>query len=301
MHFGRHSIAVFLAASVAFAAAACGSSEPTDGQTADTRSIVTPLGTYAVPTSPERVVAIDSRQDLEIALALDLPVAGITSRMVRPWVPLRGNPETLRSPVDLVELIRLDTDLIIATNIDDPHWMAPDLNTVAPVIPVDPGVQWDVNLTGIADWLGRSELAATAIARYDDRADRVRNRHLSDDSGERIAIVDLRAPGAVGDLSHPLSLPGAVVADLNAPVVRFTDSPDDILTEEQAPLLNDATRLLVITEDPNIDIDALTADSFFGELPAVQEGKVIISGDITYGSVYTAIEVLDLFDRLYRL
>jgi ABC-type enterochelin transport system substrate-binding protein len=40
------------------------------------RSVTTQYGTYDIPAAPKRVVAIDSRLDLQPALALGLPVIG---------------------------------------------------------------------------------------------------------------------------------------------------------------------------------------------------------------------------------
>ncbi|WP_257233139.1 hypothetical protein [Rhodococcus qingshengii] len=67
--------------------AACGDSGSSSGET-EMRSVTTPLGTYDIPVNPKRVVAIDSRLDLEPAVALELPLVGYTYAQATPWVPI---------------------------------------------------------------------------------------------------------------------------------------------------------------------------------------------------------------------
>ncbi|MBD8506574.1 ABC transporter substrate-binding protein [Hoyosella sp. G463] len=265
------------------------------------RTVTTPLGAVEVPAEPRRVVAIDSRQDLEIALALGLPVVGYTSRMVQPWVPLGGGARRLESPVDVEEIRELGPDLILATSIEDEYWLAPGLVDVAPVLPIDPAAPWPENLRAVSGWLGAEQAARAALDRYEDRLERVRERHGTAAMTEPVAVVDLRAPGQVGDLSHPPGVPSTVLADLDVPVLRFTPSADEQLGREAGELLARAGRLLVVTNEPGLDAASLAGDEVFGTVPAVRDGRLVVTGDVAYGSVYTALEILVQMDRLLGL
>lgn len=78
--------------------AACGDSGSSSGET-EMRSVTTPLGTYDIPVNPKRVVAIDSRLDLEPAVALELPlVATRTPRRHRGCLSIRRCRSCRRSP-----------------------------------------------------------------------------------------------------------------------------------------------------------------------------------------------------------
>jgi len=57
-------------------------------QDEEMRTVTTLYGTYDIPAFPQRVAAIDSRLDLQAALALGLPVVGYGHSQPGPWVPL---------------------------------------------------------------------------------------------------------------------------------------------------------------------------------------------------------------------
>ncbi|AEF42273.1 ABC transporter substrate-binding protein [Hoyosella subflava] len=295
----RAFLGAFMCASGA-ALIACGGEEEGDSGAASTATVTTPLGTVTVPRDPQRVVAVDSRQDLEIALALGLPVAGYTSPIIRPWVPLRGDPESLRSPVNVVELVRIDPDLIICTNIESPFWLTPELSSVAPVLPVDPRAPWQTNLATIGGWLGRKDVADAAIKNYQDRIERVRSRH-GENLRESVAVVGIATDGTISDLSHTPTIPGVTVEDLGAPVVRFTTEPEASADPDAAAAaLTEADRILVSSDDPELEPDYLVDHPFLGQLPAVRTGRATVTADVSYGSVYTALETVALFDELLR-
>ncbi|WP_278315382.1 ABC transporter substrate-binding protein [Lolliginicoccus levis] len=278
--------------------AGCSGNGDAGEERAPTRTVSTPLGEVEIPAEPQRVLAIDTRQDLEIALALGLPVVGYTSRAVPPWVPLGGGAESLESPVDVEEVRELGPDLILATNIEDPYWLAPGLAEVAPVLPIDPEAPWPENLRAVAGWLGAEQAARDALERYDERLQRVRERHGTAAMTETVAVLDLRTPGRVGDLSHPPGVPSMVLADLEVPVLRFTRSADEQLGREAGEVLAGADRLLVVSNEPGLDAASLADDEVFGTLAAVRDGRLVVTGDVGYGSLYTALEILMQMDQL---
>lgn len=65
-----------------------------------TRVVETPQGRVSIPVTPRRVVAIDSRSNLEPALLFGLPVIGYSHSPARPWVPVPAETRMLRAPPD---------------------------------------------------------------------------------------------------------------------------------------------------------------------------------------------------------
>lgn len=265
-----------------------------------TSMVTTPRGRVTVPLQPERVIAIDSRQDLEIAIALELPVVGYTSHVIRPWVPLPATAEPLRSPVDLVELVRAEPDLVICTDIESPYWFLPGLDSVAPVLPVDPRAEWDSNLRTLAGWLGREAAADTVLGRYRERVERVRRRH-ADALTDPIAVVGLDTDDTLTDLGHSPSVVAQAARDTGANMLHFgvdLQSPLDVSTA--APALGATQRLIVASDDPDVDADYLREHPALGTLPAIAENRFAVTADLSYGSVYTALESISLLDEVLR-
>ncbi|NKW63176.1 hypothetical protein GS937_01340, partial [Rhodococcus hoagii] len=101
----------------------CGTSSGSDTASAATRAVTTPLGTYDIPVAPQRVVVIDSRLDLEPALALELPVIATSYDTPAPWLP-PVDARVLTAPVDLEEVLGLAPDLIVCVNLDSEMCLA---------------------------------------------------------------------------------------------------------------------------------------------------------------------------------
>lgn len=80
--------------------AGCSRGRPDDDpvEAPTTRQVTTPLGTYDIPIRPQRVVTIDSRLDLEPAIALQLPVIPTSYAAPEPWVPGRLHPALAHEP-----------------------------------------------------------------------------------------------------------------------------------------------------------------------------------------------------------
>ena len=101
--------------------AACGDSGSSSGET-EMRSVTTPLGTYDIPVNPKRVVAIDSRLDLEPAVALELPLVGYTYAHATPWVPIDSSVPFLSEIPNREQILALEPDLIVCLNYESEWW-----------------------------------------------------------------------------------------------------------------------------------------------------------------------------------
>ncbi|MER7561245.1 hypothetical protein ABTZ46_30355, partial [Nocardioides sp. NPDC126508] len=128
-----------------------GSNAPDDAQM---RTVTTPLGTYDIPTNPKRVLAVDARTDLELAIALELPVFGYNISPATEWVPIDGSAEYLSDKPNLEQILGLAPDLIICVNADNEYWPAAKLQAIAPVLTTESKQTWRENLTRLSDWLG---------------------------------------------------------------------------------------------------------------------------------------------------
>ncbi|NKS02549.1 ABC transporter substrate-binding protein, partial [Rhodococcus hoagii] len=128
--------------------------------------MTTPLGTYDIPVAPQRVIAVDSRLDLEPAVALGLPLIGYTT--AGPGRGFRSNP-TVPISVRSRTSRRSSGSTRISSSAATP---APTggpptgCREIAPVLTTDFGVDWRENFAGLATWLGATDLLAKVNAEY---------------------------------------------------------------------------------------------------------------------------------------
>ncbi|MBB3037033.1 ABC transporter substrate-binding protein [Hoyosella altamirensis] len=286
-------------ASLAALLSACSVQQGDSDQGASaTRTVTTALGTYDIPLEPRRVIAIDSRLDLEPAVSLQLPLVGYSYSEAERWVPVEGDLEVLTSPVNLEEVAALQPDLIICTDLgtEDPQWPREALMQIAPVLPLDFTLPWRESLTQLIGWLGISDTgkARAATAEYESKLEDIRGRHRRGLAEHKIALINYGSGGANG--TAPSGIAAQVAHDLGIELYRPVEGKDPI-SPERYDLLAPADGLLVTTAvdgAPDRGTDVL-----WGEIPAVAAGAVIYSnGNVNFGSVYTASYCLDLFDDL---
>src|SRR5215217_1444954 len=216
------------------------------------KSVTTVLGTYDIPTDPQRVVTIDHRTDLEPALVLGLPVIASGYWADRPWVPVPAGMIDLDMPTTAEHVLTLDPDLIIcsADEPDDEWWPAKRLQSIAPVLPTSFKTNWRNNLLDLGKLVGRDEPALAAVAEYDALIADIRERHA--------ALL-----GEFGMVAYE---------NLTAAL----EAVDGIL------FANSGTG----------DLASLAEDTFWQRLPAVANGKVFeMNGNTNFGSFYTARHV----------
>lgn len=278
---------------------ACGTADAGDEASAApaTRTVTTPLGTYEIPVSPQRVVVVDSRLDLEPALALELPVIAHSYDAPAPWLPGTTAKE-IASPVNFEEVLALAPDLIVCVNLDIDTWPARALLEIAPVVTTEFTVPWKENMNRLAGWLGRTDTFDRAMGRYDDAAARLVDRHADTLRDAGIGIVAFYDPKM--QLVHdPVAMmPPQVLVDLGG---RLGDiggrSGHDAIERERLEDLAGLDAIMVMA--PRGDIGALADDPLWQRVPAVADGRIHIVDDRTYyGSIYSAIELVVQFDAL---
>lgn len=269
-----------------------------------TRSVTTIYGTYDIPAAPQRVVAIDSRLDLQPALALGLPVVGYGHSKPGSWVPVPDGLEFYGSEVNIEQVLASDPDLIICADYDPDSvwWPANKLREIAPVVPTSGAKPWKDAFREFATLVGKDGEGDAAIVEYDALIAEIKARH-----GEKLAsktVVSVQpAEGVLYVMNGPKMLQPQVLADLGAKTIPPKDGQEYDAGETPAEAFGDTLGgvdgILLATTSPE---GAAMLDSLdvWQRLPAVTNGALIASnGNINYGSIYSAIQVAKLVDELY--
>lgn len=269
----------------------------------ETRSVTSSLGTYDIPADPKRVVAIDSRLDMQPALALGLTVIGYSHSEPGAWVPKPADAIFFGAPPNVEQILAANPDLIICSDYDPTGewWPIDRLKTFAPVVPTRGDAPWKDQFRELAALLDMTDAGEKAIAEYDALITEIKARH-----GDKLAnkaIVSVAPDSSSVYLMNGLAmLQPQVIADLGAKTIPAAEGQlydgGEVVPENFGERLGDIAGLLVTTapgETPEI-----LAEPLWQRLPAVQAGAVVLSdGNINYGSIYSAIQVARLIDDLY--
>ncbi|KRA43266.1 ABC transporter substrate-binding protein [Devosia sp. Root635] len=280
---------------------------PAHGQSA-VRSITTSLGTYDIPADPQRVVVIDTRLDLEPAVALDLPIVGYSYfQQIEPWVPYAGAQTFIGTPPSREAVLALNPDLIVCTDIPGSDmWPIDKLADVAPVLPVDFNLHWRDNLARMGDWLGRRDIADAFIAQYQTEIDALKARHAAV-LGRKVAAVWSSPESAeinllLGTNSPQVTAIGQVLDDLGGITVSAEGLGEygNISYERMGEVLGDV-EVIVVDHFDQSELDVLFASPVWQRLPAVVAGRVLPTSGAYYGGGYTARHLIGEWDKAYSL
>lgn len=277
---------------------------------ADSKTVTTMLGTADVPLTPQRVVTIDHRTDLEPALVLGLPVIASGYWANRPWVPVPEGMDDLDMPTTAEHVLNLAPDLIICSGDepDDEWWPAKRLTAIAPVLTTSFKTNWRNNLIALGEALDRQEPAAAAIAEYDALIADIKARHAETLANKTLASVQYFPD----DKSFRIHLPnqdgynnpkGEVITELAMRTVdpALLGEYGMVSYENMSTALEHADGIL-FANSSNGDLALLADDPLWQRLPAVANGKVHeVTGNTNFGSFYTARHVAQAFDGLLEL
>lgn len=268
------------------------------------RSITTRYGTYDIPVAPQRVVAIDSRLDLQPALALGLPVVGYGHSRPGSWVPVPEGLEFYGSEINIEQVLASDPDLIICAGYDPDSvwWPANKLREIAPVVPTANDQPWKDAFRELATLLGRQGEGEAAFAEYDAIIADIKARN-GDKLASRTVVSVQPGDGVLYVMNGTSMLQSQVLADLGAktipPKAEQKYDSGEIPAEAFGDMLGgvDGILLATTTPDATAGLDGL---DLWKRLPAVENGVLIASnGNINYGSIYSAIKIAQMVDELY--
>lgn len=296
----RRRFVVGTAAFSGLFAAGCARSAGSEGDSAGMRTVTTSLGTYDIPVTPKRVVAIDSRLDLEPAVAMGLPVIAYSFDAAEPWVPADPTAQVFEAPVNVEAILALEPDLIICTDIGEASdmWPLQQLSQTAPVLPMDFTRPWRENIDQLASWLNRTENpdVRQVIGAYEDKAAGLKERHAPSLASKQIVLLNYVNQKVNGVNRKGISTQEA--EDLGVQLQWPVEGQKEISTENLVTALDSADGMIVTTAP---GVDPVTDDrAMWNRIRAVQGDNVVYTGgNINYGSVYTAMRTLDYFDDLF--
>lgn len=294
------------AAGIAAFLASCSGSDGGSSGSVETKTVTTPLGTYDIPVNPKRVIAIDSRLDLEAAVALELPIIGYNHSPNRPWVPLAEGVPFLTEIPNREQILSLEPDLIICVDSDSEWWPVTELSTIAPVLTTDFAEDWRTNIDRLAGWLGRTATLDKLTLDYDALIDRIRAEHAEKIAAKTVASISyLPESDMVYVSSIRTTMKGDKPSDMTLADLGGITVTADGLDEEGGVSMENVELLagcdgFMITEEPDV-YAALMNSTLWQRLPAVQAGNVTRLGGATYyGSIYTIGYVAEGWNALYE-
>ncbi|MBN9758006.1 iron compound ABC transporter, periplasmic iron-compound-binding protein [Pseudonocardia sp. Ae406_Ps2] len=270
-----------------------------------TRSVTTSLGTYDVPVAPVSVLAVDSRVDLETAVALGLPVSATSLRPPAAWVPAPPGLPVLKGPIVDEEVLALRPDLIVCSAEDDgEYWPTARLQRIAPVVPTSFDVPWRTDLTTIATQLDRRDALDRVLAEYDAVAAGVRERRRGALATRRIVVAQWRPEAGTFVVNTAGRLQQQVLTDLGGSLAgeERAYAADQEVPLEEMSRFRDADGFYLQNTGTERALATMRDVPVWRELPAVRAGKVVeTTGNVNYGSVYSAMQVARDLDALYAL
>jgi len=276
---------------------------PSAGRAAETRSVTTSLGTVEIPLAPQRVVAIDSRLDLQPALALGLPVVGYAHSKPGPWVPVPDGLAFYGSEVNIEQVLASEPDLIICSDYDPDSvwWPANRLKDIAPVVPTAGDKPWKEAFRELAALLGKPDAGDRAFAEYDALIGDIRTRRAAV-IAERTLVSIQPGKGVLYMMTGSKMLQPQVLADLGVKTVPPADGQEydsgEISPERFGDLLGGVDGIILATTGPG-DMAGLEDEPLWQRLPVAQSGALLASnGNINYGSIYSAMHVARMVDEL---
>ena len=303
MHFNRRSFT--LTGAALLSTALTGRAQAQQAM----RTVTTSLGTYEIPANPQRVIAVDSRSNLEPAVALGLNLIGYSHSPVRPWVPLGPGVPMLGAPPNIEEILALEPDLIICptTDPDSEWWPLNKLKSVAPILPTDYLASWQDNLANLASWLDKPVMGVETIGSYNGLVADIKTRHASAIGRHKVAAVQLdAAKNAVHvrtlGTSYGQVMPGQVLAEIGGVAVsaNILSEAGEVGIEQIGDLLGDVDGFLILDFE-NGGVEAFADNPIWNRLPAVAAGHThVLKGNSTFGSLYTALYLAGGWDELYK-
>jgi len=292
-----------------------GDSAPAPGA----RTVQTALGEVTVPERIESVVVLEGRRDLDIVLALGLPLVGFPYEGPDSGLDLRapladateqaeaaGARELfLADEIDLEAIAQAAPSLIVG-RIGDAEPILDELRAIAPVLPVrshDDGVSWQEDLRLVAAATGTEARAEKLVAEYERRRDEVAGRFA--DQIASTPVVPLGYDGSTTEVQTS-RMQSVVLTELGArPAQAFADAAAagpggvEYSPEQTFDRYRDAGAVLVLADTAD-EWAAAGRDRLWQQLPAVQQGNVVRADRMTHeGGPITAMHVLGLVEQLY--
>ena len=294
--------------------AGCGTSAAPEAASATGRTVDTVLGEVTVPADVDSVVVLEGRRDLDIVLALGLPLVGVPYEeegsldLKSPTADAlaeSGASELFLADEINLEAIAEAAPALIVSRVDDVEPILDELQAIAPVLAI--GEQsvstWQDDLRLVAEATGTEARADELIAAYDARIAEVSAEYADVLANNTFAPVGIDAEGSQ---TRPNRLLSSVLRDLGAtPSAAFAESIEindgvEFGPEQLVSAFGDADAIIALVNDP-AEWEAVQADALYQQLPAVEAGHVVRSDKQTHeGASLTAMHSIDVIEALLK-
>jgi iron complex transport system substrate-binding protein len=223
-------------------------------------------------------------------------------------VPVPPQVPFLAAPPDLEQLLMLAPDLILCPD-TAPHsdwWPLAQRPAIAPVLPSDHRISWQVNLSRLAGWLDRRDAAARLIAEHVAMIASIRQRHARAIDASLVAALHFdaikrRVLVRSAGTGYGLVMPAQVLADLGGRELGsgHLGPYGEVALESFGDVLGAVDAILLIDFGDGSP-QALAREPLWRRLPAVRADRVqIVAGNCTFGAVYTARYLARAWEALY--
>jgi len=295
----------------AIARQATPSASPVSGRTVETT-----FGTVTVPAEITSVVVIEGRRDLDIALALDLPVVGYPESAgvsaSSPLLPalesaIANGAEALfvEDETDIEAILAVHPSLILCRDEDlAENDLYARLSAIAPVLPVAStatGVRWQDDFAFVADAVGATARHDEVIAEFTARFAEVQTTNV-DVWSAKVVPLSYNENGmqflSNRLLSQTLGDLGATFSSSAAPI--FAEGGRESYSLEQVQeAVGDADGVFILVNEDSV-FETWLNDPLWQTIPAIAAGHYVRSDKFTHdGGPITALHCLDVIDALY--
>lgn len=304
-----------VAATVVVLASGCGSSgESASAEPVERNTVTAMFGEVSVPANPEKVVVLEGRRDLDIALALDLPVTGVPAMEpgemdlpapIPAELTAAADELFLRGQVNLEAIAAADPDVIIS-RFSDVEPIRAELTAIAPVLAI--GDQdtstWQQDLRLVAEATGRGDRANKLIGDYTKRVADLKKKYDAVLAANTFAPMNYDLESDSTD-TRAQRLLSTVMSDVGMkPSAAWKKSLDGTKAqygpERMKTGFGDADGLVVLVSEPKAWA-SVQAKPLYRQLPAVANGHVVRSDRRTHeGGPLTADHALDVVEQLLQ-
>jgi len=248
-----------------------------------TRLVEHALGETRIPIDPQRIVVLHDSILLEPVIALGIKPIAATTYAAADGLKFRGLSAEQTKDIEIIgdehqpnleKLLRLNPDLILATDLSVHQPIYPRLAEIAPTVAVSYR-QFDSfkdRFRYIADILGESDEANQVLSQYQDRVEALKQA-----LGERLNQMEVSVIHVYGgslstpEASHQIS---EIFADVG---LQRPPSQEGLTTTKNfsiETLPEHDADVLFIVKYPSSEVESILSNPIWQQLNAAQSGQV---------------------------
>lgn len=317
-------VSATLVATVGMGALVACSTQDTSTDTSQTQAsastgkkISTLFGEMAPLEKVERVVVLEGRRDLDIALSLGLPVVGypaLEEGSIELDIPTAyalseaqeqhaAQELFLEDEINIEAIIKAQPDLIIS-RASDAEPILKELQAIAPVVAVGEqgSTTWQEDLKTVSEMTGTQDRAHKIIEDYNQRVDNLKSTYAKQLAQNSFAAAKIDDEAVE---VRPQRLLSAILQDVGAsPSQAFKQAIDEgkaeFSPEQTVSALEDVDALIVHSNSAQA-WKKVQESPLYQQLPAVKSGHVVRSDKMTFeGGPFAAERALTAIEELLK-